>query len=864
METPSEKKSSDKEESEDDKESTESEELEPKLKYIRITNDLKNILCKDAASCIAVHTKFICVGTHWGMIHLLDHQGNSIRNKELRAHTVAVNQISIDANGDFIASCSDDGKVFVYGLYTSENNQSLVIGRLVKCVAIDPNYYKSGSGRRFITGDERLVLHEKTFLSRIRSTELCEVGTEGGVQSIRWSIGGHLVAWASQIGVRVYDINARCSLGLIKWTRNSNLKQDKPRCNLCWKDSNTLLVGWIDTVRICNIRRRSPAEMALAPDWPQFVVEPISTFQTDFLICGIGPLDNQLIVLGFWREPEPPNKPMRPELHILEPRIEDYIDISTDRLSLRGYQEYLCTDYHLECLLEENRFVVVSPKDIVVASPLDADDRVEWLTDHCKFEAAMEAVMNCGKELRRNTPIKVGREYLNHLLFLQEYEEAGKLCSKILGRDKRLWEEDVFKFARVHQLRAISPYLPRGEDFRLDQTIYEMVLYEYLKMEPEGFLKMVKEWSPTLYNVPAVVNATLEHVLVSEENFKPVLLEALAILYSHDGKYDKALAMYLKLKHKGVFQLIHKHNLFSVIHDMIEGLMELDSEQAIGMLLEKERVPSDVVVNYLKNNKRFLYLYLDALEKKDMKVAGRKFHGLLVKLYADFAREKLLPLLRRSDHYPIQEALNICKDRCFYPEMVYLLGRIGNTKEALNLIIQKLGDIEQAIMFCKEHDDEDLWEDLINCSLSRPDFITFLLQMVGTYIDPRILVQRIPSDLQIPGLKNSLVKLMHDYKLQVSVQEGCQKILVSDYFNLHERLVAMQERAVSIDDDLYCGACHRKIIIKDLNQASNILVFYCHHSFHEECLPALEIENCIICSKQKPEQALSSYGTRLK
>lgn len=51
-----------------------------------------------------------------------------------------------------------------------------------------------------------------------------------------------------------------------------------------------------------------------------------------------------------------------------------------------------------------------------------------------KFEAAMEAVMNCGKELRRNTPIKVGREYLNHLLFLQEYEEAGKLCSKILGK----------------------------------------------------------------------------------------------------------------------------------------------------------------------------------------------------------------------------------------------------------------------------------------------------------------------------------------------------------------------------------------------------------------------------------------------
>jgi hypothetical protein len=29
----------------------------------------------------------------------------------------------------------------------------MAIGRLVKSVAIDPNYYKSGSGRRFITGE---------------------------------------------------------------------------------------------------------------------------------------------------------------------------------------------------------------------------------------------------------------------------------------------------------------------------------------------------------------------------------------------------------------------------------------------------------------------------------------------------------------------------------------------------------------------------------------------------------------------------------------------------------------------------------------------------------------------------------------
>lgn len=91
------------------------------------------------------------------MIHLLDHQGNSIENKELRAHTVAVNQISVDLNGDFLATCSDDGKVFIHGLFTKDNNVSLNVGRLVKTVALDPYYYKAGVHKRFIAGRKKII-----------------------------------------------------------------------------------------------------------------------------------------------------------------------------------------------------------------------------------------------------------------------------------------------------------------------------------------------------------------------------------------------------------------------------------------------------------------------------------------------------------------------------------------------------------------------------------------------------------------------------------------------------------------------------------------------------------------------------------
>jgi hypothetical protein len=46
-------------------------------------------------------------------------------------------------------------------------------------------------------------------------------------------------------------------------------------------------------------------------------------------------------------------------------------------------------------------------------------------------------------------------------------------------------------------------------------------------------------------------------------------------------------------------------------------------------------------------------------------------------------------------------------------EQVYILGRMGSTREALTLIMTKLGDIEQAIDFVQGQQDDDLWEELI-------------------------------------------------------------------------------------------------------------------------------------------------------
>ena len=132
---------------------------------------------------------------------------------------------------------------------------------------------------------------------------------------------------------------------------------------------------------------------------------------------------------------------------------------------------------------------------------------------------------------------------MDHLLNLKQYEDAAKLCLQVFGNKKVLWEEEVYKFVKVKQLRSISAYLPRTNDCKLNPHVYEMVLYEYLAFDIKGFLNLIKEWPPTLYNTSAIINAI--HDRFTSQN-KNELLEALAILYSYEEKYDKALAMYLE------------------------------------------------------------------------------------------------------------------------------------------------------------------------------------------------------------------------------------------------------------------------------------------------------------------------------
>lgn len=221
-------------------------------------------------------------------------------------------------------------QIHINCLYSFDESLFMSIEQQVKCVELDPDYGKSGSGRRFVIGDHQLKLYEKTLLRGIKPTVLCE--SEGSINALKWN--GQFVAWANAIGVRVYDLVEKCSLGLIKWEEPKEAQLADFRCNLLWNNS-TLFIGWAETIRICAIRKRNILEVSTR-NLPGFIVDPISTFKTEFYICGLAPLEkNQLVVLGLPKDKDSEEKSQRPVLCVIQYNCNEYEELCTDSLTLK-------------------------------------------------------------------------------------------------------------------------------------------------------------------------------------------------------------------------------------------------------------------------------------------------------------------------------------------------------------------------------------------------------------------------------------------------------------------------------------------------------------------------------------------------
>ncbi|KAG8920361.1 Vacuolar protein sorting-associated protein 41, partial [Tulasnella sp. 408] len=733
------------EEAQSEEDDEDEEEEEPVLKYEKMGGIVNEILEKDTASAIAVSSKLVALGTHNGVTHVMDFAGNRV--KSYRSHRASINDIRIDASSEFIATASMDGQAAIVSISGTEN-YGFDLKRPLRAIALDPQFAKRGT-RAFVCGGMAgtLVMHEKGWLGHKETTIH---SNEGPIWAIQWQ--GNLIAWANDNGVKIYDTQAQERLMSIARPANSP-RADLFKCTLRWTNDAALIIAWADHIMLARVRNRGNGAST---------VEVTAHFQVDCMLSGIAPHPNPIgsfLTLNYIppdtfdneatsnHEEQRRKAANRPELRIISSAGEE---LSSDALTLKGFHLYGCNDYWLEIVRgsgeEADWFIVVSPKDIIVVKLRDAVDHINWLVEQEMYEEALEAVEKLGPGKGVEVS-EIGRKYIEYLVEEGEFEKAAKLTPRVFGQNAKDWENSVFYFAKKRQLQGIIPFVPTKEP-RLSRLVYDMIIVHFLEHDQKALLTTIKEWPSDIYDLSAAIVAV--QAKLDRSPGVPILMECLAELYMLNRQPGKALEYYLRLRKPHVFDLIREHNLFTVVRDQVLLLMEFDQElekqkkqeegpaiQNIATPLsptftldkgkgkEKERskavallvdhtyaIPVARVVQQLQVRPYYLYLYLDALFDKDPYLAA-DFSDEQVQLYADYEPGRLIDFLRASNYYSLAKAYAICEKKDLVLEMVFLLGRMGNNKKALHLIIEKLGDVNRAIDFAKEQNDDDLWEDLL-------------------------------------------------------------------------------------------------------------------------------------------------------
>lgn len=80
-----------------------------------------------------------------------------------------------------------------------------------------------------------------------------------------------------------------------------------------------------------------------------------------------------------------------------------------------------------------------------------------------------------------------------------------------------------------------------------------------------------------------------------------------------------------------MFTLIQNHNLYPVIQDMLIDLMELDYKKTIALLLEKNTIPTETIVEKLQEKQLHLFrVGVNAMETLQSKTESRKVSSVLL------------------------------------------------------------------------------------------------------------------------------------------------------------------------------------------------------------------------------------------
>lgn len=857
------------EEDGDEDEEEEEEEEPPTLKYTRLNKLPANFFVKDPVSTSTFHETVFIFATHSGIIHICKPNFETIRT--FKAHRASV--LSVFTDGTYFATASMDGTVVIGSILDEKDIVAYDFQRPVHAVILDSNYYKT---RSFISGGMagQVIYSSKGWLGK-RSDFVLEQG-HGPIVSIQ--LIDDLVIWMNDKGISVFHLATRQIISVLE------KPEDSPRSDLYWPriafpDPDRLIIGWSNYIWSLRVslktaqdeKEGTPISSGMSKILPSTAsisfravqekkVEVEHIFKLDSLISGIASFKDDLWMVLAYTPPEADAETgkktfFNPDLKLINSttgEVELEEELGLKEIANLGLNDFMLGT-HIETI---PKYYIISAKDGVIAEEFQISDCLAWYLDRKNYLQAWEISQHLVTPTKR---LSYGILYVDLLIEEDNWEEAATFLQRLLvikrdpneiksitqistesneeDLDKEIldyWETWSTIFINSNHVQELTNIIPNVTGL-LPTSIYDTILRFWLKKDASRFKTLIELWDPLLYNISDIAS---ELELEAKEN--ETLERSLVTLYDKSHNPSKAVPHLIHLRDPNIIGYLSTNHILvpfvSELPVMIDLMfdkgdlktlpvskIEKRLQGVISILVDHRlEIPAKQIVNlFYESGLSFVsFFYLEKLADIDnFLVQG--FGNERVKLYADYKREKLLPYLTKNDDYDIDTAITICETNDYTKELVYLLGKIGENKQALTLVINKLEDPVMAIEFAKHQNDKETWDILLDQSMSKPKFIKALIESSdessNAFYDPITILQRMPQDFKIEGLNESVIEFSKNNDLNMLLNQIILKIIYKQSQETSEEFKSQKLRGFEVEID--------KKIKKMIQQFQTIVAF---------------------------------------
>ncbi|QID83424.1 Vacuolar protein sorting-associated protein 41 [Saccharomyces pastorianus] len=547
-----------------------------------------------------------------------------------------------------------------------------------------------------------------------------------------------------------------------------------------------------------------------------------------------------------------------PELKIVDLFNGD--EIYNDEVIMKNYEKLSLNDYHLGKHIDETtpEYYLISSNDAIRVQELSLRDHFDWFIERKQFYKAWKI----GKYvIGSDERFSIGLKFFNTLVTKKDWstlidhlniifeETLSSLDSNSYETSNKVllqWADIIEVLIKSGKIVEIAPLIPEKPVLR--KSVYDDVLHHFLVNGMiNKFHEYIIKWDLKLFSVAhfeeeletKIETANEPTVLHDEVDSDITYRTELVLLYLKENKYTKAIPHLLKAKDLRALAIIKSQNLLPQYLDQIVDIILLPYKgkvshipklsifeiqtifnKPIDLLFEnRHTIPIDRIYKIFEHDcpkdfDKILFSYLIKFLDTDDSFIINPYENQLIELYSEYDPQSLLPFLQKHSNYNVETAIEVCSSKPgLYNELIYLWGKIGETKKALSLIIDELQNPQLAIDFVRNWGDSDLWEFMINYSLDKPNFTRAILTCSDETSEIYLKVIRgMSNDLKIDNLQDIIRHIVQENSLSLKVRDNILVIIndetnkfANEFLKIRSqgKLFQVDESDGEINDDLY-------------------------------------------------------------